>query len=356
MPPALAELDALVVEGKRRERPFRVERLTGQVRVGKGGLGGGARFEAELERLAKGVDPRRIAQHAARYAEGVEHPDPGGDQPKGLGGGEGLLSPPNRLFAPARRHRQPGDTDVGVDELGVRSPRSFQRIHGFRLRPLRVSSHPQAAAQRNHRHGRQVFISELPIGGDRLTREVQNVGCGQGRGRDLDDFQEQLCALLPPSGAELKRIPIKPLRPFGVEVPRPVAGESQKSRLPSLQLVDVRLGAGCLTQFPRTPVVLGQQLGMVGHALARRTLDPLGSRSMPLRSLGARNLAVGHIPDQGVPERELIFSFDRGGSRRPDEFLAHELAKAPTNNIRVGCADRGYGTGPEDFADDGRVV
>jgi hypothetical protein len=47
---------------------------------------------------------------------------------------------------------------------------------------------------------------------------------------------------------------------------------------------------------------VSEHLGAV-FAIGAQRLDPLGSEAVLLGSKGARNLSVGDVPDEDVPER-----------------------------------------------------
>ena len=95
---------------------------------------------------------------------------------------------------------------------------------------------------------------------------------------------------------------------------------------------------------------------MVGHAFAGHLLDPVGRGLVLGSSCAARNLAVGDVTNQGVPERVLSLTFDRRRPCRPQKLLAGQLMEALADVLTTALADRLEGSGPEDLADDGSIL
>jgi hypothetical protein len=73
---------------------------------------------------------------------------------------------------------------------------------------------------------------------------------------------------------------------------------------------------------------------------------------MPVGALRARELSVGHVADEDVPERVLVLALDRGAALPPDELLALESVEQPIQLIAL-TTER---AGPEDLAHDRRVL
>ena len=81
----------------------------------------------------------------------------------------------------------------------------------------------------------------------------------------------------------------------------------------------------CAHELERRAPVIGEHLRVVLGA--SEPIDPLGNGLMPLRALGAWDLAVGHVPDEGVGEGELALTLERGSALTANEALALERVK-----------------------------
>jgi len=106
----------------------------------------------------------------------------------------------------------------------------------------------------------------------------------------------------------------------------------------------------------RLLVVVRQQLRNVTHALAGHRLDPVRRELVLARPRRARDLPVGNVPDQCVPEGVLDLAVHRRHSRPSDELLAGELVEAEVRDPIVDPAHRCDRARPEDLANDGGVV
>ena len=71
----------------------------------------------------------------------------------------------------------------------------------------------------------------------------------------------------------------------------------------------------------RRAVVVGEDLGQVLGAARRALLEPPREGRVLGRAVGAGELGVGDVADQGVDEEELGLALDRGA--------AHRAARAP---------------------------
>jgi hypothetical protein len=65
----------------------------------------------------------------------------------------------------------------------------------------------------------------------------------------------------------------------------------------------------------------------VGRAVVAEGVDPLGGPAMPVGSPRARNLRVGDVAHEHVPERVLGVGRDRAPTVAADELLALELVE-----------------------------
>ena len=69
-------------------------------------------------------------------------------------------------------------------------------------------------------------------------------------------------------------------------------------------------------------------------------------------AVGAGELRVGHVADQGVHEEELGLALDRGAAHGADELLGDQLHEALEHRGRLASADGRDGARPEGAADD----
>jgi hypothetical protein len=133
--------------------------------------------------------------------------------------------------------------------------------------------------------------------------------------------------------------PIVDVGPGDVQGHGPVAGQDQEAAGGAVQ-------GGGLLGGPRRPgqlqgrqVVVGEQLGMVGDPVAGDPLDPGGHRPVLGDPGRPRQLAVGHLPGEGVPEGVLALAGDRGPAGRADERPAGQLPEGGLGGGRVPPAD-----------------
>ncbi len=100
---------------------------------------------------------------------------------------------------------------------------------------------------------------------------------------------------------------------------------------------------------------MGEHLGLVLGPAER--LDPLGGAPVLLRPLRTRDLPVGDVADQHVPERVLRLAGDRRCARTLDELLALERVKSSSSACqRVTPSTACDRAEPEHLPDDGRVL
>ena len=117
---------------------------------------------------------------------------------------------------------------------------------------------------------------------------------------------------------------------------------------------DVR--TGCLAERERLGRVMSQEVGVVGHAFAGHLLEPVGSSLVLGGPRTTRDLAVGDVADQRVPERVFGLTFDRRQPCRAQELLAGQLMEALADVLATALAHRLECSRPEDLADDGSVL
>src|SRR5439155_1629356 len=100
-------------------------------------------------------------------------------------------------------------------------------------------------------------------------------------------------------------------------------------------------------QLKRLKVLMGEYLGQILHPIARLTLDPSGRRTMAAGPLRARDLAVGDVADEQVPERVLALAFHRAHPSRANELLTGKLVQGELKLALVAAADLGQSAHPE---------
>src|SRR4029450_13026946 len=141
------------------------------------------------------------------------------------------------------------------------------------------------------------------------------------------------------------------LRLSGVEAERTLSGEGQEPPCREPQLVRLRRVAGGFGELGGLQVVVRENFGEVLDTLARLPLDPRRGRAMAARPLGTRDLAVGDVANEQVPERVLGVAFHRARPRRANEFLEGELVQSLFDLRQVATADLCCGARPEDLAE-----
>jgi hypothetical protein len=102
--------------------------------------------------------------------------------------------------------------------------------------------------------------------------------------------------------------------------------------------------------------VVGEHLGQILDPLARFALDPGCRGAVATCPLRPRDLAVGNVAHEQVPERILALPFHRARAGRADELLAGKLVQGQLEVTRLATADLSQGAHPKDLADYGRVL
>ncbi len=170
--------------------------------------------------------------------------------------------------------------------------------------------------------------------GDGLLVDGHRLRVVAGLERDPPGPDQQVGALGVPRLAQLDGLAVVGTGPVQVEVDGPVPGQDQEAAGRLDQLVDPRLGlAGRPGVGERLAVVVGDDLGQVPDPLAGHRLDPLGDRLVAAGPARPRDLGVGDVPDQGVPEHVLVLVLDRGGPRPLDELLALQLGQGGLDRL-----------------------
>ena len=108
---------------------------------------------------------------------------------------------------------------------------------------------------------------------------------------------------------------------------RALPGEHQRAPGRLLQLVEA-LAPGGPAEVEGLPVVVRQELGVVGDALDGQALDPSGRHDMLVDPGEPGDLAVGDVADQGVRERVLRVALHGGDPGGPDELALGQVPEA----------------------------
>ena len=104
----------------------------------------------------------------------------------------------------------------------------------------------------------------------------------------------------------------------------------------------------------RAQVVVREQLGVVLRP--PQGLDPRRRGSVQVGAPRTRDLPVGDVAHEPVAEDVLVLAGHGGATLALDELLADERVHGRVDGRRIGFAERGDRTDPEDAADDRRVL
>src|SRR5262249_44165579 len=133
-----------------------------------------------------------------------------------------------------------------------------------------------------------------------------------------------------------------------VEAARALGGEGPEPHGQIVERVRELRVAGGARQLESGRVMVRQQLGALGSALAADALDPGGGRDVLPRSRSAGDLRVGDVADEHVREDVLRVALDRRAAGPPDELLADELVEPLHDAVLREAADPRERAGPED--------
>jgi hypothetical protein len=139
--------------------------------------------------------------------------------------------------------------------------------------------------------------------GDRLGEPRLRLGIPAGKPGGLRRFCQSLGPVRPFGREELEGPAVVELGLDDIKRQRPVACERKETQGPLLELAGVR--AGRTRKLERLPALVGEQLGMIGDPYSRNPLDPLSCGQVPFRPGGSRDLPVGDVAHQHVPEGVL---------------------------------------------------
>ena len=144
-------------------------------------------------------------------------------------------------------------------------------------------------------------------------------------------------------------------RPRGGEVPRTFARqhEGRRGLGPGLGR---QLGAGGRRELERLLVVVGDLLGEVGRALAHRVPDPASRLDVLAPAGRPRDLPVGDVADQRVPEEMLGLPGDARGRRTAYQLAPRREVQERAHLVLGHPRDSGHRARPEDPPDHRGVV
>ena len=141
-----------------------------------------------------------------------------------------------------------------------------------------------------------------------------------------------------------------------IEAERALAGEREEAASRRGELLGLLRVAGGRGELERLQVVMGEHLGQVLDPLACLALDPGGRRAVTARPLRPRDLAVGDVAHEQVPERVLALPLHRARPGGADELLAGKLVQRQLELARVAAAHLGQRARPEHLPEHGRVL
>ena len=104
------------------------------------------------------------------------------------------------------------------------------------------------------------------------------------------------------------------------------------------------------------PVVVREDLGMVGHPVAGQALDPHGGGSVLPHPRRPGDLLIDDVPNEQVPKGILGLTVDGRLPHGTQELLPGDRAEALIDLALVEPAHVGEGAHPECLAHDGGVV
>ena len=347
------EVASLLVQLTRPPQIAEQDRHPRQV-CGRTNLFVGVRCSGDLDRLLEVADAARVAHHDPRDPDRVQVARSCRCESELFGEAVGLLGEHDRTVELVGHHQHP--TELLEDErlrgrraaLGDELAPALEELQ----RPVRVAAvQPDAREARlGLRRGLDPPRADQALGGLEQDRVVEAgvVDAAPGVG------EQELGPLLVLDRRQVERLFVQARR-RGIRTQR----EGTVARVPRGgprtrgQLLRLR-GTGGASQPQRLEVVVGKHLGLVLRA--SEGLDPRRRALVPLRPGPARDLPVGDVADQQVPERVLLVAGDRRAALTQHELLTREgvqplLAFAPLQPS--DCARRAE---PEDLPEDGRVL
>ena len=221
---------------------------------------------------------------------------------------------------------QRGQLGVGRDELGARWLRleQGQRL-GDRLFPARVAQPSEHGRERGQHPARGHALAPVSVERERLLERRLRLLRPPLLLRSLRPALEQQGALRMAGRGERECVRQALLGTVDLERQRPLARQGQvaeRARLQHCRLPGLAGGAG---ERERAQVVVSEHIGQVLDPLARLLLQPRRRRFVAGGPGGARDLAVGNVPDEQVPEAVLALSLHRARPDWADELLVRQL-------------------------------
>ncbi len=274
---------------------------------------------AERDRLLGPHEPnlrRLAAQHLERHHPAVD---------------VYVLRPGRKPFEQLERVLEGCSHAVGATDLEVGDAEHSVRSHGVRCRACGFQ-----------------LQRRLVIHGPRLLEPRQ-------RGRRVGCADQGQAVLLCPCGDELERAGEQAVSGRDVELHCPLPGEREEAPGAPLEL-GVRICSGRFRELERLAHVVGKKISVVEEAVARHLLEPVRSRLVLGSSRSARDLPVGDVADERMPEQVFGLALDRRQPGGAEELLAGQLVKALADLVRAPSAHGLEGACPEDLADDGSVL
>ena len=127
-------------------------------------------------------------------------------------------------------------------------------------------------------------------------------------------------------------------------------GHAEGAGCPGPKLV-ARVSACGRGQLERILIVVGEELRLVGDPLADRRLDPGGHREVLGCPLRPRDLSVGYVAHEGMPERVLGLVLDRARADRAHQLLPREVVERLAGQALPDASHGGDRARPEDLPD-----
>ena len=334
-------------------RALQLEQLGAEVAVGERGPPAKAEPQAEVDRLPHVVEAAEVAELVAGAAAVLQGPLPDVVGPHLPGQVHRPLQPVERLGGPPGGPDLLAHLQVGVGQPGPRRLPLQQRDGGDDqpaglggLAP--VPAHPGLAGHRLP--GAEVVASGLEAG-DGLGQQLLGLDGPAGLLGGLRGLLQDRGPLAMVAVQQRQGPLVVDVGPGDVQGHGPVAGQDQEAAGGAVQGRGLVAGPRRPGQLQRRQVVVGEQLGMVGDPVAGDLLDPGGDRPVLGDPGRPRELAVGHLAGEVVPEGVLALAGDRGAAGGADERPAGQLLEVGLGAGRVPPADREQRPRPEHRAD-----
>ena len=281
----------------------------------------------------------------AEGARGTGKAELFGERERPVGDRDRVLGPPLEGIGAATSVSAPTSSGEGPSGSS-----SSQRLH--RERPVpRIPEPGEHAAERRPSRGRRrgghpaLGTTRSPPPG------LGRLGVAPGLQGGLAEAGERLGAFGVSRRGERERPFEVRKRRRGVQAERPLPGEGQELERRCLELGRLLGLSGGPRELQGRRVVVGEDVGEVLDAFGGLGLDPRRRGDVTRGSRGSRELPVGDVAGQDVPERVLGLALDRGTPGRTHELLARELPQRLGDLGEVAFAHLCDRTGPEDLPD-----